>query len=221
MPTLWIDTSELRSNSITLKAVKMPYLPLVGLEKLTGADMCISYTKVAPSTPELIGLLHTESFFIQIKYGGDVLGSEQRMIELHRMANIVPHQSQRYLLQVGRPDGEFGQDYWREKGVHRNWNRLGVTDHIESPALIDQWLEMLGRNSRGHTFVYRPIPKPRYKLEVITDYRRSLLSIPGVGLKTVMGLKSTDFFNAIDELILRKNALSKKIQRYLTNDNVY
>ena len=60
-----------------------------------------------------------------------------------------------------------------------------------------------------------------YKLEVIDDYRRTLLSIPGVGMKTVMGLKSTDFFNAIDELIARKNALSKKIQRYLANDNIY
>ncbi len=220
MPTLWIDKSELRSSSITAQHVK-DYQSMVGLEKLTGADMCLSFTHIAPSDPQIIGLLHTDSYFIQIKHGGDVIGPEQRMIELERMANIVPYQSQRYLLQVARPDSAYGQDYWREKAIHRNWNRLGVTDHIEKPQLLMGWLEMLARGNKGLTYVWRPIPKPKHRLEIITDYRRTLLSIPGVGLKTVLGLKSKDFFNAIDELISKGGKRAQNIQRHLANDDNY
>jgi len=216
MPTLWVDTSELRSNSLTLKFLaNTAYTPIKGLEKLTGADVALSISNIPPITPYLIsGAEHRSTFFIQIKHAGDVLGTEQRWIELERMVNVVPDQSQRYLLQVGRAD-----DYWREKAIHRNWNRFGVTDFIDKGELLIRWLGMLGNVSKSDVFTYRPIPNHRHKINLIIDYRYSLLSLPGVGIKTVLGLKATNWQDAIDELIARNNALSKRIGRHLNNDN--
>jgi len=217
MYTLWVDPSELRSNSLTLAALQagnIAYQPLKGLEKLTGADMALSFTTIPPITPFLIsGPDHWATFFIQVKHGGDVLGTAQRWIELERMTNVVPEQSKRLLLQVGRAD-----DYWREKAIHRNWNRFGVTDFIEQPSLLPRWLDLIAATGQKNVFTYRPIPKQRHRIKVISDYRRSLLSLPGVGLKTVLGLKSNNWFDAIKELGSRENKLSERVLRYLNND---
>lgn len=215
MPTLWIDTSELRSSSLTRKYLaNTPYTPVHGLEKLTGADIALSISDTPPITPYLISSPnHRATFFIQVKHGGDVLGTEQRWIELERMVNVVPEQSQRYLLQVGRAD-----DFWREKAIHRNWNRFGVTDFIENGSLFPRWLEMLANMGKSNIFTYRPIPKHRHKINIISDYRRSLLSLPGVGLKTVLSLKANNWHDAIIELIEKDNKLSERIKRYLSND---
>ncbi len=212
---IWVDSSECKSSSITHKYL-VGHREIKGLESLTGADMALTSSNVPPLTADLISIVHQDAYFIQIKHGGDILGSEQRMIELERMVNIIPQQSQRYLLQVGRPDSSYGQDYWREKAIHRNWNRLGVTDHIEKPEMLMPWLKMLAKNK--HTsIVYRPIPKPRHGIEIIDDYRRTLLSIPGVGLKTVLNLKANNFNDAILELLTKPGKRAENIKRYLNN----
>lgn len=176
-----------------------------GLEKLTGSDICISNSDYPPITTNLINAYHALSFFVQIKHGEDLLNREQLKVELSRMLDIIPAQAQRYLLQVGKIE-----DYWRSKAIHRNWrNQGGVTDKIPKSSYLLNWCRMINNSSS----MAQTVSTPYQKLTMISDYRRVLLAIPGIGPKAIVGLKSTNFFDALEEL--NKGKKGKNMMKFL------
>lgn len=209
---LVLDTSETRAGTLmpNIPGVSVSSI----LEALTGADVMVSAGEY-PATTETLIRRHVEggAFLIQRKSGFDLIGSlgDDLFESLGRMYAIARRPQQRILLFVGvltesagevLIDGEVFQnrtDYFSVQGVLDKWvDRGGVVKFLPGEYLIPRWLKL--QESHLREYADHPIKMvfgdavqlteiepgdPLQTVRVVKDWRRTLVSLPGLGPELV------------------------------------
>lgn len=205
---IFVDSSEIRSTS------KMPYIDdaveVIGLEELTGADFMVSSLKMPATTKTLI-YKHIEAgaYLVQRKHGHDLISSigERLNNSLAKMRSTGAKQSQCVLLFIGvLSANEYGEavinrrksnrKFWTVMGAINKWNdRGGVVDRLSKVSYIEPWCYMKERHLEEYAKnpvkevwkSHLPIHEKEemfQTLQIVNDFRNTLVTLPGIGPKT-------------------------------------
>lgn len=160
---IYIDSSELKSNSLTAKNLSGNYIPVDGLEAMSGGDCLVSIAELPNPINLQILKLHIQrgAIVVQIKHGHDLSSSVGvRMNEsLYRMQKVGCKPWQSVLLFCGFLTLDF-DGYAKintQLSYHQNqkmkwiqvqaainlWRfRGGCYDNVYSSRLLQDWLEL-------------------------------------------------------------------------------
>lgn len=199
-----------------IKSLELRIVP--DLEEWTGADLMISPLSLPVTEVLLSKHLERGAILIQIKRGHDLVASiiDNRLnSSLAKMRACGAKQSQCLLLFVGNlfnADGKcvingteakmYGdRPYWQVYGaMSKWWKRGGVVESLPRFDMLPDWARMTERHLKEmlndkHVQVYpddrfylADANDPLQELELVTDWRRTLASIPGLGPKRIEAL---------------------------------
>jgi hypothetical protein len=198
---IFVDSSELRSNSKTLslfKAQGVRYVEGPNLEMLTGADILVSSVAIPPQTKTIIMEHHLSAgaILVQVKHDADVLSYDNAREALVRMMEVAGRSSQRMLLFV---NNESSENYYEAAmSVAAAWtDRGGSYAELQSAEFFGKWLQIKEKRIlklqqepkksvlvAPDRFVDDQLP-PLQSLEIIKDFRRALVAMRGVGPKFI------------------------------------
>lgn len=209
---IYIDTSESRANT-TMPNISSA-IEVDNLEELTGADIMVSPIQMPATTETLIKKhLANGALLVQRKHGHDLPSSVGNRLNssLGRMQNVGATQSQCILLFIGVLTANTyeeavinrkttRQNYWIVQAALSKWHdRGGVVEHLPRKSMIEPWCNMKLR----HLDEYKESPtkevwksKPHIEemddflqvLQLVTDARNTLASLPGIGPKMAQTL---------------------------------
>lgn len=160
---VYIDDSELKSNSLTAKNLSGNYIPVNGLEDISGGDCLVSVAELPNPINSQILKLHIQrgAIVVQIKHGHDLSSSVGvRMNEsLYRMHEVGCKPWQSVLLFCGylTPDKDGYAKINNQLSYHQNqkmkwiqvqaainlWTFRGGCYHdVYASRLLQDWLEL-------------------------------------------------------------------------------
>lgn len=196
---IFIDPSEARSNSKTLKLLKSQQVSHVespNLEAMTGADVLISSVAIPPQSSELIREHHLAAgaVLVQVKHDADVLSYDNTKQELARMLSIAGRPSQRMLLFV---NNENSTNYYEAAmSVAAAWtDRGGSYAELQSNEFFGKWLQLKEKRilkvqqEPKKSVLLAPsaftdnVLHPLQSMEVVNDFRKVFVAMKGVGPK--------------------------------------
>lgn len=207
-------TSELEVREI--RSLELRIVP--ELEEWTGADLMISPLTLPVTKVLLNKHLERGAILVQIKRGHDLVASilDSRLnASLAKMHLAGARQSQCLLLFVGNlfnADGKcvingtevkmYGErPYWQVyAAMSKWWKRGGVVEQLPRFDMMADWARMTERHLKemldddhiqvfpDDRFYLADANDPLQELELVTDWRRTLASIPGLGPKRIEAL---------------------------------
>lgn len=185
------------------------------LEALTGADIVVSPLDVPFVPALIPKHIEAGAFLIQRKSGRDLSSSviERLAGSLTRMRDTGAKQSQCVLLFIGvmvcDADGEGkidnqpikgfnGSSFWIVQSAIERWiERGGVYSNLSRPGLTAEWLLAKERHikqyqvEKVHTLYEQDLVfavaknDPLQELVLIRDWRKTLFTIPGIGIQKI------------------------------------
>jgi hypothetical protein len=214
----WVFDMIISTSLAEVREIKdQPHVIVESLEEMTGADLMLTHLKL-PVTPRLLSKhLESGALLVQIKRGHDLVSSiiDGRLLKsIATMRTLKARPWQCILLFVGMiwmQDGKTvinGQPvhlkttepYWAIKSALSRWGkRGGIVETVDRVAQIPEWVQMQERilidmkedpilklYSKPDT-VFEP-DDPLQEVIYINDWRKTLLTLPGIGIKKVDAL---------------------------------